>query len=297
MTATLHRLPFRPAPGPLPEVWTLQRAIDLCVHGYWRDMRRLSNARSHCKLLTEAIGADTLLEAVTYDALLAYANQRKALGLEPATVFANMAVVPVLYKQAKQHGYTGAVPVVPTVTVPKKLKWWLNPDQREEVTQWLRQQGPDLLDYINWSCATGLRIEETLRLARLHFVKLTTPSPTVLVPGTKTSSSLRTVPLNQEAAAIAIRRLGQDTGQNAPLFAMSYMSLWTQWSKLRSELGLPHGSTPKALRRSFAQALAAKGAPLPVVQQLLGHSSSSTTLEYLRLTGGAFNDEEVRKWL
>ena len=65
--------------------------------------------------------------------------------------------------------------------------------------------------------------------------------------------------------------------RGAPLKASAFQR---DLKQARINLGLPNTTTPHALRHSFATHLLKNGGDLRVIQELLGHSSLSTTQIY-----------------
>lgn len=133
----------------------------------------------------------------------------------------------------------------------------------------------------------GLRISEALNLTNRDMAQ----HPDVLrIMGKGSKERLVPVlPAVNDAIAqyIALRPFGNDADDN--LFRsvrglpMSPRMAEKVVEKLRCYLQLPDYVTPHALRHTFATALLAGGADLRSLQELLGHSSLSTTQLYTRV--------------
>lgn len=130
----------------------------------------------------------------------------------------------------------------------------------------------------------GLRIGEALGLT-VQAINEETTTLSVRGKGDKT----RNVPLLKVVrdAVMAYKNICPLLGEGkAPLFigargkplqaAVFQRTLRT----LRRQMGLPESLTPHALRHAFATHLLSRGAELRDIQELLGHSSLSTTQRY-----------------
>lgn len=131
---------------------------------------------------------------------------------------------------------------------------------------------------------SGLRISEGLSL-----------TPNDLLPGTKTlritgkGGKTRMVPLlpaAMEAVDLYRKLCPYHLKVDEPIFRgakggpLQQAIIQREMVKMRSALGLPETATPHALRHSFATHLLAGGGDLRSIQELLGHSSLSTTQVY-----------------
>jgi integrase len=217
-------------------------------------------------------------------------------GNAPATIYAKMSLCKGIFDAAKKHGYDGPIPWVPYPNVPVQTRWWLRPQLEREVLQWCWQHSyQDLQDFVVWTVETGLRIEETLRCTSRHFINLGSEKPELDVPGTKTDTSQGTIPISARASRVACRRLVRSPTLFAPT---SYRQLAKQWQQCRRGLGiLDRTATLKAMRRAFARKATVKGMPLPILQQAMRHKDPETTMGYMRLTGGGYTTDEMRKYL
>jgi integrase/recombinase XerD len=139
---------------------------------------------------------------------------------------------------------------------------------------------------------TGARISEAVGLA---VDDLDLAERTVLLSGK--GGKQRRVPVGSFAAAsseaylVQVRPALAANGHGTPaLFlnarggALSRQSAWTVLRSAAERAGLAAGISPHTLRHSFATHLMEGGADVRVVQELLGHSSVTTTQIYTLVT-------------
>jgi integrase/recombinase XerD len=140
--------------------------------------------------------------------------------------------------------------------------------------------------------ATGARISEAVGLA-VDDVELA--QRTVLLSGK--GGKQRRVPLGSFAAAaldaylVRVRPGLAAKGRGTPAMflnarggQLSRQSAWTVLRTAAEKAGLAAGISPHTLRHSFATHLMEGGADVRVVQELLGHSSVTTTQIYTLVT-------------
>jgi len=129
----------------------------------------------------------------------------------------------------------------------------------------------------------GLRIDEALGLDYGERPR----GETMLIRGKGGKERVVPVlPAVREAIEAYIAACPYSLGRETPLFVgarggrLGARTVQGLMAKLRVQLGLPASATPHALRHSFATHLLAVGGDLRDIQELLGHSSLSTTQRY-----------------
>jgi integrase/recombinase XerC len=133
---------------------------------------------------------------------------------------------------------------------------------------------------------SGLRISEALGLKRRDVPK---PGDGDVLVVTGKGNKTRMVPVLQKVLQLVADYVAicpHALPPEGPIFVgarggpLSPRIIQLAMARLRGALGLPDSATPHALRHSFATHLLSRGGDLRAIQELLGHSSLSTTQIY-----------------
>jgi site-specific recombinase XerD len=246
--------------------------------------------------LAEWAGERTLEpEAVAYKDLRRYAAHLSQSGAAPTTVARKLAAIRGLYDSLRRAGRIGQNPA-DLLSAPKrgsKLPRVLNHDEVEALLGRIPAHTPlEIRDRaifeLAYSC--GLRCEEitSLDLGSLEF-----DSEQLRIEGK--GGKTRIVPVGEPAQRAVARYLERarhelaTPGDEAALFLsksgrrLSPSDISRRLTKWVRNAAIAGGVSPHALRHSFATHLLQGGADLRAIQELLGHSSVSTTQIYTRV--------------
>jgi site-specific recombinase XerD len=213
----------------------------------------------------------------------------------PTTVSRKLAAIRAFFRVMREHGIVGQNPadLIPSPKKPGKLPRALKPEDVSALLDRIPTSTPlELRDRalfeVAYSC--GLRAEELVTLD-VGSVSFEEEELRVEGKGAKT----RFVPIGETALAAVARYLERArpalaNGDNQPALFLSKSGRRLSTSDVRRRLrtwerqaAIQGGISPHALRHSFATHLLEGGADLRAIQELLGHSSVSTTQIYTRV--------------
>lgn len=222
--------------------------------------------------------------------------------LSTSSLYLQIAAFRAFFKWAETEKHLPANPSE-NLSLPRRWKRIPKALSHAEVEQILKPlattEPPDLCDQaiLELAYASGLRLAE-LRNLRLEQLHLEAGFVTVIGKGNKE----RVVPVGQFAVAALNRYLTVARPQlvrpksPAAVFltrrgtAFAHVTMWAHITQRVKKAGLDRNITPHMLRHSFATHLLEHGADLRVIQELLGHSSISTTEVYTHVAGQRLRD-------
>ncbi|MDB3863384.1 tyrosine-type recombinase/integrase [Alphaproteobacteria bacterium] len=187
-----------------------------------------------------------------------------------------------------KFGYT-EIQLLKNPKIPKTLPKPISEDQIDQLIDqllkvskksWVQKRNLALL-YLLYGC--GLRIAEALSITKNHLTEK--ESITVMGKGNK-ERMIPMLDIVYQSVENYLQELPHDLKPNEPIFVgdrgapLKASAFQRDLKQARINLGLPNTTTPHALRHSFATHLLKNGGDLRVIQELLGHSSLSTTQIY-----------------
>lgn len=228
---------------------------------------------------------------------LAHTPEESTRKLSTSSLYLEIAAFRAFYKFCETEKLLPEN-VAENLTLPKRWKRLPKSLTNDEIDSLLRPISPATPDsmcddaILELAYASGLRLAE-LRGLRLEQLHLEAGFISVIGKGNKE----RVVPVGSKAVEALERYLQsgrpklikpkspgvvfltrRGTGFSAP-------SMWLHVKKRVRFAGIKRNVTPHMLRHSFATHLLENGADLRVIQEMLGHSSISTTELYTHVTG------------
>ncbi|MDB9776284.1 tyrosine recombinase XerC [Alphaproteobacteria bacterium] len=145
---------------------------------------------------------------------------------------------------------------------------------------WIKKRN-EAIFYLLYGC--GLRIDEALSLNEMHIQDLS--SLTIMGKGGK-ERIIPLIKIVRDTLNEYLKLLPYKLSKNKSIFfgdrgsSLKASAFQRDFKNARINLGLPKTTTPHALRHSFATHILKNGGDLRTIQELLGHSSLSTTQIY-----------------
>jgi len=256
---------------------------------------RLAYGRDVSELATWAAAQGIEPAGLTYRTLRGYAARLSDRGAAPRTLSRKLAATRAFFRSMVEHGDMSANPadLLPAPKLPQTLPRVVKAADVAELLDRIPATTPlELRDraLFELAYACGLRAEELVNLDE-GSVDFDGEQVRVEGKGAKT----RFVPVGEPALAAIGRYLERArpalagaAGDPALFLSKSGRRLSTSdvrrrlrvWARHAANQGAIH---PHALRHSFATHLLEGGADLRAIQELLGHSSISTTQVYTRV--------------
>jgi len=232
---------------------------------------------------------------IDYRLLRRYAARLSEAGAAPRTLARKLAAIRTFFRTLVEHGELRANPadLLPAPKLPQRLPRTLKAADVASLLDSIPATTPlELRDraLFELAYACGLRAEE---LVNLDVGSIDFDAEQVRVEGK--GAKTRFVPAGEHALRALGRYLERGRaalagaeGQPALFLSKSGRRLSTSDVRRRLRVWARHAATqgnihPHALRHSFATHLLEGGADLRAIQELLGHSSISTTQVYTRV--------------
>ena len=239
-----------------------------------------------CFIEEEFLNGIALLEDITFEHLQAYLSYKKKQGNCGVTRKNIITTFRSFWRFLCKRGYSTDNPslLLDEIHTPKKERVYLTIDEMQQFLSCIDH--PTIYTACTTICFTGLRISE---LCQLQLEDVNFSRNQIFVQCGKGKKD-RTIPIHPQLQPILMDYYNQHRAANSHLFFATPSSgkLSTQYLNEKihfyaKKAGVNPNISAHCLRHTFASALVAKGASLPSIQRLLGHSNLKTTNVYVHI--------------
>lgn len=275
---------------------TLGDLLDHMWYTLYQRKKHSNTIQSSIRELKKSFGADTNPAMVDRFAIDEWVQGCLARGFAPATINRRLSVLSKALGYAEEARLIDRMPRIDYMPIKQRKLVWMSKDEEVKVMDWLEQRGDEnVAQYVAVLLDTGMRPGELLALNRkdVDFVE-----NEISVFATKTST-YRKVPMTVRVASILKERTKRTNGLRAEvgrdskapegtIFPYTYRHMVEHWVEAQEYMGWKGDGehTLYVCRHTFASRLIQKDVPLPIISQLMGHSSYQQTLAYAKLKGG-----------
>jgi len=284
--------------SPPRSVWTLRQALDATIPDRWKGKSGEASMTIFANEALKFFGEDHPITSIDTEAGKEYIRHcRDRLKNADSTINKKVSALRVMLVNAAEYRASGLT-AVPELKAPARKKGgrkrFFSAQEEAAILDTLAVWGKgDHADCVTVLIQTGLRPVELYAIERQDVL----PSPQhkhgVLMiygregNGTKNGEN-RSVPMTARAAEVVYRRLAEmdSTSNTALVFPFNNRWMRHTWDNVRDHLGMSDDPqfVTYTCRHTCASRMVMQGIPLPVVQQWLGHSNITQTMNYAHLS-------------
>lgn len=223
------------------------------------------------------LGENLPVESLTNGKLIHWAASLLKKGRSPEGINLDLRHIRAALRRGEEQGVILIAPKVDMVRVPKRLPRHLTPEQLQKIFDAENNvEFRSLWTFLAW---TGMRRQEAYNLQWESVTLGDKPSALVIGKGDRE----RVVPL----LAPALQAMGEPKPVGR-VFNLGSLDNWTaRFKQIAKKAGAPKARLHD-LRHTCLTLLVGHGVPLKLVQDIAGHSTIITTMNYAKLfTGNA----------
>ncbi len=234
----------------------------------------------------------TSLNQVSRKQILDHLMAMKAKGMSTNSISRHLVSIKVFFRYLQQEGLLDKN-VTDTMDSPKL--WKILPDTLSEKEVDLLLRAPDMRKplgvrdraILEMFYASGMRVSElaNLRISDLHidegYIRVIGKGKKErVIPVAQDSSNILECYLEEVRPMLCENQRVQNVFVTKRETGLCRQRLWQIIKKYTKAAGIMKNVTPHTLRHSFASHLLQNGAPLRVIQEMLGHADIATTQIY-----------------